>query len=74
VRYIPSVERIGYDRGIEGEAQRSLEPERELVIRRLNRKFGSISDQVTNSINSHHPRPPWNSRLKPQVLDDQTTQ
>lgn len=50
VRYITSVERIGYDRGIEEEAARSLERERALVIRRLNRKVGSISDQVIDSI------------------------
>jgi predicted transcriptional regulator len=33
------------------QAQRSLERERALVIRRLNRKVGSISEQAIDSIN-----------------------
>jgi Domain of unknown function (DUF4351) len=55
VPYITSVERIGYDRGrvetIE-EAQRLLERERSLVMRRLDRKVGSISEQLSNRINT----------------------
>jgi Domain of unknown function (DUF4351) len=56
VPYITSVERIGYDRGrvetIEEEAQRSLERERSLVIRRLNRKVGSIPEPLTDRVNT----------------------
>ena len=55
--YITSVEQIGYDRGVEAEAQRSrerlleaqrssqewlLEAQRSLLIRQLTRKIGSM--------------------------------
>jgi hypothetical protein len=50
--YITSVEQIGYDRGIEEEIKRSLERERSLVMRRLNRKIGSISELLIVRINT----------------------
>jgi hypothetical protein len=45
--YITSVEQIGYDRGQEDGAQRQA---RSLLIRLLNRKFGSISDRIIDRI------------------------
>jgi hypothetical protein len=50
--YITSVERIGYDRGVQEEAQRSLERERSLILRQLTRKVGSVSDHFLDRINS----------------------
>jgi hypothetical protein len=47
VPYITSVERIGYDRGI----QESLARERSLILRLLTRKIGSISDLTLDRIN-----------------------
>jgi Domain of unknown function (DUF4351) len=47
VPYITSVERIGYDRGI----QESLSRERSLILRLLTRKIGSISDLTLDRIN-----------------------
>lgn len=49
--YITSVERIGYDRGVKEEAQRSLERERAFILRLLNRKIGSIPDPTLTEIN-----------------------
>jgi Domain of unknown function (DUF4351) len=48
--YITSVEQIGYDRGIEEEIKRSLERERSLIHRLLNRKVGSIDDRTLTQI------------------------
>ena len=65
--YITSVEQIGYDRGVEAEAQRSreqlveaqrssreqlLEAQRSLLIRQLTRKIGSMTVNITNRINT----------------------
>ena len=50
--YITSVEQIGYDRGIEEEMRRSLERERSLVMRRLDRKIGSTSELLIARINT----------------------
>jgi Domain of unknown function (DUF4351) len=56
VAYITSVERIGYDRGkAEGKieaAQQSLERQRSLILRQLNRKVGSVAEQMLESINA----------------------
>jgi predicted transposase YdaD len=56
VPYITSVEKIGYDRGLvegrEEEAQRSLDLEQSRVIRRLNRKVGSITEPMFDRINA----------------------
>lgn len=46
--YVTSVEQIGYDRGI----QESLERERSLILRLLNRKVGSIDNRTLNRINA----------------------
>jgi hypothetical protein len=48
--YITSVEQIGYDRGIEEEIKRSIERERSLIHRLLNRKVGSIDDRTLTQI------------------------
>lgn len=48
--YITSVEQIGYDRGIEEETQRSLERQRSLILRQLNRKVGLIDNRVLTQI------------------------
>ena len=50
--YITSVEQIGYDRGIEDEIKRSLEREQSVVMRRLNRKIGPISDLLIARTNT----------------------
>lgn len=54
--YITSVERIGfergYERGIEEEAQRSLERERSLILRQLTRKVGTIPNPVLTQLNA----------------------
>jgi hypothetical protein len=52
VPYITSVEKIGYDRGVEEEAQRLRGREQALVLRQLNRKVGSIDDRTSAQINS----------------------
>jgi Domain of unknown function (DUF4351) len=49
--YITSVERIGYDRGVEEADQRALELERSKVLRRLNRKVGSVTESTCERIN-----------------------
>ena len=46
--YVTSVEQIGYDRGI----QESLERERSLILRLLNRKVGPIDNRTLNRINA----------------------
>ena len=54
--YITSVEQIGYDRGVEAEAQRSrerlLETQRSLLIRQLTRKIGSMPINTIDRINT----------------------
>ena len=65
--YITSVEQIGYDRGVEAEAERSrelilevqrssqerlLEAQRSLFIRLLTRKIGSMPTDAIDRINS----------------------
>ncbi|MBD1846900.1 DUF4351 domain-containing protein [Cyanobacteria bacterium FACHB-63] len=50
--YITSVERIGFERGVKEEAQRSLERERAFILRLLNRKLGSIPDATITQINA----------------------
>jgi hypothetical protein len=52
VPYITSVERIGYERGIEEESQRLRGREQALILRQLNRKVGSIDDRTSAQINS----------------------
>ena len=67
MRYITSVEQIGYDRGVEAEAQRSreqlleaqrsaqeqlLEAQRSLLIRLLTRKIGAIPINTIDRINN----------------------
>ena len=65
MRYITSVEQIGYDRGVEAEAERSrelileaqrsierlLEVQRSLLIRQLTRKIGSMPANTIDRIN-----------------------
>lgn len=48
--YITSVERLGYERGVKEEAQRSLERERSLILRLLTRKFGTLPNPVLNQL------------------------
>jgi hypothetical protein len=48
--YITSVERIGFERGVKEEAQRSLERQRSLIIRQLTRKVGTLPDPVLAKI------------------------
>jgi hypothetical protein len=50
--YITSVERIGFERGVKEEAQRSLERQRCLIIRQLTRKVGTLPDSVLTKINA----------------------
>ena len=56
MRYITSVEQIGYDRGVEAEAQRSrerlLEAQRSFLIRLLTRKIGAIPINTIDRINN----------------------
>ncbi len=54
--YITSVERIGYDRGLNdgkvtGKAEGIEEGERSLILRLLNRKFGALPDRPIYRIN-----------------------
>ena len=55
MRYIISVEQIGYDRGVEAEAQRSreliLEAQRSFLIRLLTRKVGPMPVNTIDRIN-----------------------
>jgi hypothetical protein len=48
--YITSVERIGFERGVKEEAQRSLERQRSLIIRQLTRKVGTLPDSLLTKI------------------------
>jgi predicted DNA-binding ribbon-helix-helix protein len=51
--YITSVERIGYDRGLQtGEAQGALRQARALLLKQLARKVGSISARTSEQINA----------------------
>jgi predicted transposase YdaD len=51
--YITSVERIGYDRGLqEREEGGAIRQARSLLLRQLNRKLGSIPDQTFTQINT----------------------
>ncbi len=50
--YITSVERIGFERGVKEEAQRSLERSRSLILRQLTRKVGTIPDDTLAQINA----------------------
>jgi Domain of unknown function (DUF4351) len=53
VSYITSVERIGYDRGLqEGEEGGAIRQARSILFRLLSRKVGSISDQAIDHINA----------------------
>jgi predicted DNA-binding ribbon-helix-helix protein len=53
VSYITSVERIGYDRGLqEGEEGGAIRQARSILSRLLSRKVGSISDQSIDRINA----------------------
>lgn len=50
--YITSVERIGYDRGLQvGEESGVEKGQRSLILRLLNRKFGVLSDRPIDQIN-----------------------
>jgi Domain of unknown function (DUF4351) len=51
--YITSVERIGYDRGLqEGEEGGAIRQARSLLLRMLDRKLGSIPDQTLAQVNT----------------------
>jgi hypothetical protein len=52
VPYITSVEKIGYDRGLqEGEEGGAIRQARSLLLRMLDRKVGSIPSQILAQIN-----------------------